>query len=63
MNRMSIFLTGKIMFYAQQKKWLVFDPKRVLNTSKEQIDNANAFWYTGLKATVNIEISRTRICI
>jgi len=52
MNRMSIFVDGNNMFYAQQKKWLVFDPKRVLEYFRErEIDTMliNAFWYTGLK--------------
>jgi len=29
------------MFYAQQKKWLFFDPKRVLELQKEQIDTVS----------------------
>ncbi len=52
MNRMSIFVDGNNMFYAQQKNGWFFDPKRVLEYfRKEQIDTVliNAFWYTGLK--------------
>jgi len=51
MNRMSIFVDGNNMFYAQQKM-AFFDPKRVLEYfKKEQIDTMliNAFWYTGFK--------------
>lgn len=52
MNRMSIFVDGNNMFYAQQKNGWFFDPKRVLEYfKKEQADIVliNAFWYTGLK--------------
>ena len=52
MNRMSIFVDGNNMFYAQQKNGWFFDPRRVLEYfKKEQIDTVliNAFWYTGLK--------------
>ncbi|MEM9771147.1 MAG: NYN domain-containing protein [Cyanobacteria bacterium P01_D01_bin.73] len=50
-NRLSIFVDGNNMFYAQQKNGWFFDPKRVLSHFSEQ-PNAqlvNAFWYTGLK--------------
>ncbi|MBE9035120.1 LabA-like NYN domain-containing protein [aff. Roholtiella sp. LEGE 12411] len=52
MNRLSIFVDGNNMFYAQQKNGWFFDPRRVLEYFKyEQPDTAliNAFWYTGLK--------------
>ena len=51
-NRLSIFVDGNNMFYAQQKNGWFFDPRRVLNYFKhEQLDVLfiNAFWYTGLK--------------
>ncbi|MGL5082664.1 MAG: NYN domain-containing protein [Microcoleaceae cyanobacterium] len=51
-NRLSIFVDGNNMFYAQQKNGWFFDPKRVLNYFRhEQSDMTlvNAFWYTGLK--------------
>ena len=50
-NRLSIFVDGNNMFYAQQKNGWFFDPKRVLQyfTNKEEADLANAFWYTGIK--------------
>jgi uncharacterized LabA/DUF88 family protein len=50
MNRISIFVDGNNMFYAQQKNGWFFDPKRVLEYFKrEEITLINAFWYTGLK--------------
>lgn len=52
MNRLSIFVDGNNMFYAQQKNGWFFDPRRVLEYfTKEQkgIMLINAFWYTGLK--------------
>ncbi|MFO5473926.1 MAG: NYN domain-containing protein, partial [Dolichospermum sp.] len=52
MNRLSIFVDGNNMFYAQQKNGWFFDPRRVLEYFKyEQSDTTliNAFWYTGLK--------------
>ncbi|MGK7899941.1 MAG: NYN domain-containing protein [Hormoscilla sp.] len=50
-NRVSIFVDGNNMFYAQQKNGWFFDPKRVLQhfTSDPTIDLVNAFWYTGIK--------------
>ncbi len=50
-NRVSIFVDGNNMFYAQQKNGWFFDPKRVLQhfAGKEETDLANAFWYTGIK--------------
>ena len=50
-NRLSIFVDGNNMFYAQQKNGWFFDPKRVLTYFTEQpgIQLVNAFWYTGLK--------------
>lgn len=52
-DRLSIFVDGNNMFYAQQKNGWFFDPKRVLNyfTHGESISLINAFWYTGLKDT------------
>lgn len=50
MNRISIFVDGNNMFYAQQKNGWFFDPKRVLEYFKrDDITLINAFWYTGLK--------------
>jgi uncharacterized LabA/DUF88 family protein len=50
-KRLSIFVDGNNMFYAQQKNGWFFDPKRVLEyfTSREEVLLVNAFWYTGLK--------------
>jgi uncharacterized LabA/DUF88 family protein len=50
-NRLSIFVDGNNMFYAQQKNGWFFDPKRVLEyfTKDLDVDLINAFWYTGLK--------------
>jgi len=50
-NRLSIFVDGNNMFYAQQKNGWFFDPKRVLEyfTNDLDVDLINAFWYTGLK--------------
>ncbi len=51
MNRLSIFVDGNNMFYAQQKNGWFFDPRRVLDYFKSEpnITLVNAFWYTGLK--------------
>jgi uncharacterized LabA/DUF88 family protein len=51
MNRISIFVDGNNMFYAQQKNGWFFDPKRVLEYFKGEphVSLVNAFWYTGLK--------------
>ena len=52
MNRLSIFVDGNNMFYAQQKNGWFFDPRRVLEYFKQEktgADLVNAFWYTGLK--------------
>ncbi len=52
MNRLSIFVDGNNMFYAQQKNGWFFDPRRVLEYFKKEQMGAllvNAFWYTGLK--------------
>ena len=50
-TRLSIFVDGNNMFYAQQKNGWFFDPKRVLSyfTERPGIQLINAFWYTGLK--------------
>ena len=51
-NRLSIFVDGNNMFYAQQKNGWFFDPKRVLSYFQDEqpeILLVNAFWYTGLK--------------
>jgi uncharacterized LabA/DUF88 family protein len=50
-SRLSIFVDGNNMFYAQQKNGWFFDPKRVLEyfTSEPSVELVNAFWYTGLK--------------
>ena len=51
MNRLSIFVDGNNMFYAQQKNGWFFDPRRVLDYFKTEPNTSlvNAFWYTGLK--------------
>jgi uncharacterized LabA/DUF88 family protein len=54
MNRLSIFVDGNNMFYAQQKNGWFFDPRRVLDYFRGEpnmpnITLVNAFWYTGLK--------------
>ncbi len=51
MNRLSIFVDGNNMFYAQQKNGWFFDPRRVLEhfTNNPDVSLVNAFWYTGLK--------------
>ncbi|HEY9819986.1 MAG TPA: NYN domain-containing protein [Candidatus Sericytochromatia bacterium] len=51
MNRLSIFVDGNNMFYAQQKNGWFFDPRRVLDYFKSEPNTSlvNAFWYTGLK--------------
>lgn len=51
MSRLSIFVDGNNMFYAQQKNGWFFDPKRVLEhfTHDPAVVLINAFWYTGLK--------------
>ncbi|MDG2990111.1 NYN domain-containing protein [Candidatus Synechococcus calcipolaris G9] len=50
-ERLSIFVDGNNMFYAQQKNGWFFDPRRVLEyfTQDTNITLVNAFWYTGLK--------------
>jgi uncharacterized LabA/DUF88 family protein len=50
-TRLSVFVDGNNMFYAQQKNGWFFDPKRVLEyfTRPADIRLINAFWYTGLK--------------
>ncbi|NEQ35076.1 MAG: NYN domain-containing protein [Okeania sp. SIO3I5] len=50
MNRLSIFVDGNNMFYAQQKNGWFFDPRRVLEYfNRPEVKLINAFWYTGLK--------------
>ncbi len=51
-NRVSIFIDGNNMFYAQQKNGWFFDPRRVLDHFVHRPPNVeliNAFWYTGIK--------------
>jgi uncharacterized LabA/DUF88 family protein len=50
-SRLSVFVDGNNMFYAQQKNGWFFDPRRVLQYFKSEpnIILVNAFWYTGLK--------------
>jgi uncharacterized LabA/DUF88 family protein len=50
-TRLSIFVDGNNMFYAQQKNGWFFDPKRVLAyfTRDPSTELINAFWYTGIK--------------
>lgn len=49
--RLSIFIDGNNMFYAQQKNGWFFNPRRILEyfASDENVDLVNAFWYTGIK--------------
>jgi uncharacterized LabA/DUF88 family protein len=51
MTRLSIFVDGNNMFYAQQKNSWFFDPRRVLQyfTTDQDTVLMNAFWYTGIK--------------
>lgn len=50
-DRLSIFVDGNNMFYAQQKNGWFFDPRKVLVyfTDDPHVNLINAFWYTGLK--------------
>jgi len=51
-DRISIFIDGNNMFYAQQKNNWFFDPRRVLDffqNERSGMSLVNAFWYTGLK--------------
>ncbi|MGV2827273.1 LabA-like NYN domain-containing protein [Myxosarcina sp. GI1(2024)] len=50
-DRLSIFVDGNNMFYAQQKNGWFFDPRRVLDffANDPTVILVNAFWYTGLK--------------
>jgi uncharacterized LabA/DUF88 family protein len=50
-NRVSIFVDGNNMFYAQQRNGWFFDPRKILEyfTREYDIRLVNAFWYTGLK--------------
>ena len=55
-TRLSIFVDGNNMFYAQQKNGWFFDPRRVIEyfttgggTGSAHVTLINAFWYTGLK--------------
>jgi uncharacterized LabA/DUF88 family protein len=51
-TRVSIFIDGNNMFYAQQKIGWFFDPRRVLDyfvRSQPNVELVNAFWYTGIK--------------
>ncbi|MEB3163245.1 MAG: NYN domain-containing protein [Prochlorothrix sp.] len=49
MKRLSIFVDGNNMFYAQQKNGWFFDPRRVLEYFTRELTLMNAFWYTGIK--------------
>ncbi|KKI99986.1 LabA-like NYN domain-containing protein [Prochlorothrix hollandica] len=49
MKRLSIFVDGNNMFYAQQKNGWFFDPRRVLEYFTRDLVLMNAFWYTGIK--------------
>jgi uncharacterized LabA/DUF88 family protein len=50
-NRISIFVDGNNMFYAQQRNGWFFDPRKILEyfTREHDVRLVNAFWYTGLK--------------
>ncbi|MBL1209883.1 MAG: NYN domain-containing protein [Geminocystis sp. GBBB08] len=50
-DRISIFVDGNNMFYAQQKNGWFFDPRKVIDFFSEESGFMliNAFWYTGLK--------------
>ncbi|PSP17906.1 MAG: NYN domain-containing protein [Cyanobacteria bacterium QS_8_64_29] len=51
LDRLTIFVDGNNMFYAQQKNGWFFDPRLVLDHFRNgpDIRFVNAFWYTGLK--------------
>ncbi|TAF51836.1 MAG: NYN domain-containing protein [Oscillatoriales cyanobacterium] len=51
-DRISIFVDGNNMFYAQQKNNWFFDPRLILEFFQNEragMSLVNAFWYTGLK--------------
>lgn len=50
-SRLSIFIDGNNMFYAQQKNGWFFDPRRVLQyfANRPDVNLMNAYWYTGIK--------------
>jgi uncharacterized LabA/DUF88 family protein len=50
-DRLSVFVDGNNMFYAQQKNGWFFDPRKVIEhfTKDPIVTLINAFWYTGLK--------------
>lgn len=50
-DKISIFVDGNNMFYAQQKNGWFFDPRKVIDYFSEESGFMliNAFWYTGLK--------------
>jgi uncharacterized LabA/DUF88 family protein len=50
-DRISIFVDGNNMFYAQQKNGWFFDPRKVIDFFSEESGFMliNSFWYTGLK--------------
>ncbi|GAB4210265.1 MAG: NYN domain-containing protein [Synechococcales cyanobacterium] len=51
-SRISIFIDGNNMFYAQQKNGWFFDPRRILEYFTRPaafVELVNAFWYTGIK--------------
>jgi uncharacterized LabA/DUF88 family protein len=48
--RVSIFIDGNNMYYAQQKNGWFFDPRKILDYFKNQDEVlVNAFWYQGIE--------------
>lgn len=48
-DRVSVFIDGNNMFYAQRSNGWFFDPRRVLEYFTRQEALVNAFWYTGIR--------------
>lgn len=51
-KRVSIFIDGNNMFYAQQQNRWFFDPKKLLKHfigEDENVELINAFWFTGIR--------------
>jgi uncharacterized LabA/DUF88 family protein len=48
-DRVSIFIDGNNMFYAQRSNGWFFDPRKVLEYFNRQEALVNAFWYTGIR--------------
>jgi len=48
-DRVSIFIDGNNMFYAQRSNGWFFDPRKVLEYFNRHEALVNAFWYTGIR--------------